>query len=330
MKKSTKTSSALLDAASGGQSAHSPQTEPEDLHIYTRFIPPPGSDLEAHLRLTDLYVEAEAWLIKQSRVGFPEQRAEAVPSHQELEVMTPEALEDRQTCLDAEIKMHEAFSKLLPRMLNGDKYAAEAVLRTAHDMTAMLQAMYCTKPGLFHDKTRFMRQLPVLASLKPGWEDRARTHMERLKLGGAMAHSHLKPSAHKTERNICRAWARQAIETLEQNRYGPAWWQSIHHYLEAGNRPEMRLRVPPDWVVHAWQLPPLSKETVKQWAALCREMIRDQVSGFHEHEEFKHELSRIKARTRHRDDVQAGRNLSGTLQNALLDKIADAMRSIVG
>ncbi|MEZ5386497.1 MAG: hypothetical protein R3F13_13375 [Prosthecobacter sp.] len=308
--------------------------EREDLHLYARFIPPPGHDLDAHVRLMDLYAEAAAWRIQQHRADIPEQNAEAVPSppspsEPELEVMTREALEDRQACLDAQIQMHEAFSKLLPRMLNGDKFAAEAVLRTAHDVTMMLQLMYRGKPELFHDKTRFMRQLPVLASLNPGWEERARKHVERLKLGGALAHSHLKPSAHKTERNLCRAWAHRAIETLEQNRYGPAWWQSIQPFLEAGNRPDLRLRVPPDWVVRAWQLPPLSKETVKQWAALCREMIREQVPGFHVREEFKHELSRIKARAGLREDVDAGKKLPGRLQNALLDKIADAMRSIV-
>lgn len=308
--------------------------EREDLHLYARFIPPPGHDLGAHVRLMDLHAEAEAWRIKQRRAALQERSAEAVssprPSSQpELEAMTSEQLEDRQACLDAEIQMHEAFSKLLPRMLNGGKSAAEALLTTAHHMTAMLQLMYRVNPGLFHEKTQFMRQLPVLASLDPGWEERARKHVERLKLGGELAHSHLKPSAHKTERNLCRAWAHRAIETLEQNRYGPAWWQSIPPYLEAGNRPDLQLRVPPGWVVQAWQLPPLSKETVKQWAALSREMIRQQMPAFHEREEFKREMSRIKTRTKLRGDVEAGRKLPGTLQNALLDKIADAMRSIV-
>lgn len=306
----------------------------EELHLYTRFIPPPGHDFGETVSLMELYAEAEAWRIRQRRTALQVQNAEAVPaprraSQPELEEMTPEELEDRQSCLDAEVKMHEAFSKLLPRMMNGDKSAAEALLTTAHHMTVMLQVMYHGNPGLFHDKTQFMQQVPVLACLEPGWEARASTHMEHLKLGAALAHSHLKPSAHKTEHNICRAWAHRAIETLEQNRYGPAWWQSIHPYLDAGNRPDLRLRVPPDWVVRAWQLPPLSKETVKQWAALSREMIREQVPGFQEREEFKHELSRIKARTRHREDVDAGKKLPGTLQNALLDKIADAIRSIV-
>lgn len=306
-----------------------------DLHLYVRFTPPSEKDFDRFFDLHQLYAEAEAWHQQQWREAF-EQRQSAFsrstllkPPGSDPANNAMKNLDDEQVCLNARIQIHEASSELVTRMLNGDRSAAEAVLTAAHDMTVLLQIMYSTKPDLFREKVQFMRCLPVLADLEPGWVKSASKHMQSLRLGEMLSPSHLKPSAYKTERNICRAWARRAIEVLEQNRFGPAYWQSIPPYLEAGKRPDLKLKIPPEWVTKVWALPLLSSQTVKQWCALSREMIREQMPDFHGRDEFKTEMARIKARTRHRDDVKAGRTLTGTLQNALLDKIADAMRSIV-
>ncbi|MBE7493637.1 MAG: hypothetical protein HS117_01675 [Verrucomicrobiaceae bacterium] len=79
----------------------------------------------------------------------------------------------------------------------------------------------------------------------------------------------------------------------------------------------------------SWELPELSKQTLPEWSLLAREMIRDQVTEFQELPEFRAEVTKIKGRTTLRDDVAKGKPLKGTLQTALLDKIANAMRSVV-
>jgi len=284
--------------------------------------------------LLQLYGEAKQWRFERDReqpaMEQPKASGGSFPPLSAEDLAEAEkALEDKSACLSAQSRMLESSNGLIQRMLKGDASAAAALLRMAEQVTWVLQLQYRSAPELFRNHIEFMDRVPVIATLRPGWVRRAEESVRCLNLGSKRVSSRLKGSAYKTEHNPCRAWAGWALDVLEQNRLTIAYWQEIPAYLQAGNRPDLELELPPQWVIKSWELPALSKQTLSEWSLLVREMIRDQVPEFHDLPEFKTEIQRIKARTRHRDDVAAGKPLTGTLQTALLDKIVNAMRSIV-
>ncbi len=300
------------------------------LHLYTRFFAARQHDVVALLEMLALHGEAKRWRLEQA--ASKELKATGEPlmakAAEDCE-QAASAIEDKRASLNAQSSLIESSGELIQRMLKGDSSAAVALLRTAEQITSVLHIYYRRKPELFQSHAAFSDRLPVIASLRPGWVARAKNCMQSVRLGASRINSHLKRSAYKTANHPCRAWAAWALEVLELNRANAAMWVDILPYLLAGNRPDLKPLLPPAWVPKSCGLPELSKQTLPQWLPLAREMIRDQVPEFHDLPEFSGEMRRIKARSNLRDDIAKGKPLTGTLQTALLDKIANAMRSIV-
>lgn len=309
-------------------------SQQKPLYLYSRFFAMRRHDVDAMIEMLELYGEAKRWRIEQNHEQAADKQA--TTSGRDLPALSAEdlvkaeiELEDKKACLDAQSKLLESSGELMQRMLKGDSSAAVALLRTAQDVTSVLQLQYRKAPELFADYLKFTDRLPVIATLYPGWVARAKESMKTVHLGTHRISSRLKRSAYKTNKYPCRAWAAWALEVLELNRANAVIWSEIFSFLQAGNRTDLNLMLPPTWAMKSWELQELSKQSLPEWALLAREMIRKQVPNFHTLPEFRTEIQRIKARARHRDDVAGGKPLTGTLQTALLDKIINAMRSIV-
>ncbi|MBE7493638.1 MAG: hypothetical protein HS117_01680 [Verrucomicrobiaceae bacterium] len=154
-------------------------------------------------------------------------------------------LEDKRASLDARSSLLESSTELIQRMLKGDSSAAVALLRTAEQITSVLEICYRRSPELFESQAAFSDRLPVIASLRPGWSARAKDCMKSVHLGSRRISSHFKRSAYKTRCRPCRAWATWALEVPELNRANVVYWQEIGPFLQAGNRPLRNLVLPP-------------------------------------------------------------------------------------
>jgi hypothetical protein len=75
----------------------------------------------------------------------------------------------------------------------------------------------------------------------------------------------------------------------------------------------------PAWAPKTKELPDFSEETLGHWAPLVREMIRDQIPDFHLRSEWSNQRNSCKARRR---------DTKGEIQNAILDDIASALKTI--
>ena len=224
-------------------------------------------------------------------------------------------------------RLDEALEVLFLATSNGDQEAAIGLLKAATDITQFVQMYYLSSSEWFLPQTRQEQQLPVLVGHDPRWFEFAEKAVEKLELGAETLAAHFKRIAYKQGGPVCRAWARAAVETLDKNRSMKNDLGFIIRYLRAGQRPDVTLADLPNWVLEAWKLPPFSSETSKQWGPLIRQMIRAEVPEFQDRPEFRDLVSSIKMRFR--DEPRGADKRRGTIQNALLDRIMEAMETIM-
>ena len=163
---------------------------------------------------------------------------------------------------------------------------------------------------------------PLMARNEPGWEEEGLKRIERLELGKDLEFLRTPfRAARGTDENYpARQWAKAAVRALEETRrrfqvfgdYGEEFKELI---FEQG----VALAKSPDWVEGACRLPPLCKDTARQWGLVIREMIREQQPNFHSRPEWENQRNTAR---------HSGRETRGEIQNAVLDDIVSALRRI--
>jgi len=224
----------------------------------------------------------------------------------------------------------EAFSAvgiLLSGLCEGREDAAEGLFELGLLVNGLLERFYKSNPELFRPTTRSYAQIPVLAKLDPNWVDVANRNLEHLQVGKSIINGRFKSLAYDDEYFICRAWAREVVKCIDVNRYAPSMIVDICEYLQdCETEVSILPGKMPSWLSLAVKLPPFSKGTAKQWASLSRTVIREEIPNFHERPDFNRLVSNIKGRFRDAPGKTVKR--IGTIQNAILDKIAETIESI--
>jgi hypothetical protein len=305
---------------------------------YFRFRPPGAKadrfDNET-IGFISLYQDAQKWSNDQMESKLTEEKARLVELLSELpgceEVVAKVTAEvggsaETNTVGSAAAQMIESIPVLIDAALDGDRRAAEELLKNASWMTLFLQLLYKARPELFKDEVKKLAHLPVLATLAPGWVEHAEEDMERLGMGRGIVQGQFKDIAYRDGSHPCRAWARLAVESLQSNQTALRMHIAVERYLQSTQQTSIVLSPLPAWVYDCAEMPPYSKASARQWGRLAREMIRDQVPDFHEHREFRDLVSNAKMRMR--DEPGAAQRRVGTLKNAILDRIAETIESI--
>lgn len=163
---------------------------------------------------------------------------------------------------------------------------------------------------------------PLLAGIEPGWEEEGLKRIERLELGKDLEFLRAPfRAARGTDENYpARQWAKTAVRALEETRrrvqvfghYGEEFKELI---FEQG----VALAASPNWTDGACHLPPLCKDTARQWGLVIRQMIREQQPDFHSRPEWA---------TQRNTARHSGRGTRGEIQHAILDDIVSALRRI--
>ena len=315
----------------------------KEIRAYVVFAPP--GDKPGHFKEGDLFAllaEASEWKqglqkadleakLKASKKSLRavKARTKALLATEGIDVSKVFRRERKNTkpepLVEARFQLHDAIYTLIPEMAAGNKEVAGTLLRAAAELTLFLEAAYRSKPELFHHCAGGMTHIPVLASLDPSWVATAQDYLKTLALGSDRAQGHFKNLAWQADRHVCRGWAREAVDMIDRNREFASCLSLIRLYVATGNCPDLKLGKSPNWLRDVGELPPFSKTTAKEWGLLARRMIRDEVPEFHEREEFKELVANI---TQYRNVKGAAGRLKGTVQNALLDRIMEAIQSI--
>lgn len=204
----------------------------------------------------------------------------------------------------------------------GDCDAIETLAKIGTDLVLLLMVVERTHPEAVRKVARSSMLWPFLASAKTGWKSDMVERIEKLELGKHLEVLHTRfQSARGADENYpARQWAKAAVRTIEETR--------LRHLLLREVRSEIEEIVfggtvsfaqSPEWAAQACSLPMLSKAASREWGAIVRTMIREQLPEFHTRPEWK--IQRNTGRL-------SGRNTRGELQNAILDDIVSALRRI--
>ena len=163
---------------------------------------------------------------------------------------------------------------------------------------------------------------PMLISVSLDWEKAVKKRVQDLKLGGDVVQYF--PSFRKARGNDgdypARVWAKTAVETLQESKVrGMFIFSRLAEIKELIRTKRWIPADTPDWATRVGELPVFSRESVPEWAKAVREMIRQQMPDFHLRPEWSNQRASAKER---------GLNQKGEIQNAILDDICEALRTL--
>lgn len=217
-------------------------------------------------------------------------------------------------------EVDDFITRLVKLALKGDAAAANNLKGIATYATNQLTAVTHAKPELFRPIAATSATWPVLASINPNWVRSAEQLLGSLQLGSETLHAKVKPAL-AFDRNVpARRWAKEAIEVLAINRErfaDPRAPEPSLMFVKCDH--QVRLRPIPRWAHAAGRLPPLSRQSAKEWATLSREMIRTEVPDLEKHPDWKSVVGRFAHLT----------GKAGVVRNKVLDAIGSALGSLV-
>ncbi len=221
--------------------------------------------------------------------------------------------------LDRQNEVDKFTMTLVKAALKGDAAAAKHLQGIAQFATMQLLLACRAKPDVFRPVAQQATLWPVIASTNPKWRRIAEQTLSTLNFGSETLYARVKPALAFDEHVPARRWARAAFETLEDNRCRLADPGEIERrlmFLRCDH--EVQLRPVPPWAAAAGRLPPFSIRTAKKWAALSREMIRDEVPQLETHPDW----APVGRRFLHL------KTTAGLVRNKVLDAIGSAMCSL--
>ena len=207
--------------------------------------------------------------------------------------------------------------------IGGQEDAIKDLAEVAEQAIKTLMIAEKAHPDAVRNVARNRLLWPMLASKSSAWEQAARKRIERLKLGEGLEWLQVpfREARGADENYPARQWAKTAVRTIEHTRMRQLQFGEYREGFEklVFDR-GVDFSMTPEWAGKASRLQPLSRESVREWGKVIREMIREQVPEFHT----------LPAWTPQRNTARnTGRDKRGEIQNAILDDIVSALKSLV-
>jgi len=228
------------------------------------------------------------------------------------------AINRERRLLDKEIEVTDSVTELVRAAMKGDRNAAGHLKAIAEYATVQLGIASKTKPELFRPLAEKSGLWPVVASINPQWVREAQQNLSSINFGSKIFYAHVKP--HVFDQHVpARRWARQVFEALECNRErfaDPDAPTRLLAFVRCDHN--VRLRPIPRWAYAAGQLPLFGQSSAKQWAALSREMLREEVPQLEKHPDWESVTRRF----------EHLKSKDGVVRNKILDAIGSALCSL--
>ena len=231
--------------------------------------------------------------------------------------------------LDKEAAARAALTDLMELALTGNADAAASLVALARDGAVFLDGVEKVQPEVMARIARGQGVWPVLAWAEAGWEEKTLKRITDLRLG-----EHLRMfkgrfrQAKGDDANLPpRLWAKAAVRVIEDCRWRHVVFWGLME--KAGSAKDFHglcdelgwhFGPSPKWADEAMKLPPFSTQSLPEWKAVIRQMIRQELPDFQEHKDWANQRHRGKA---------SGQDSLGEIRNAILDDIVSALRSIV-
>lgn len=264
-----------------------------------------------------------------------DQVSERLNSSPEDLKQTKEELARERSDIRRREKLHKARTAIQRGLLqlfesahNGDADAAEGLVEVATLATVCLSSAEKARHELFKPLARWRTHWPFLAKHEAGWDKAALQHIAALDLGAGLQVFHVRfRSVRGADANLpARRWAKAAVRVAEETKWRYVMFGGLlrdfgssgafaDFFVESG----WEFGDEPDWVKSVMKLKRFSKESLLEWKPVVKEIIRDQVTDFHELPEW----------TTQRNTAAAnGKTSRGEVQNAILDDIVSALERL--
>lgn len=206
----------------------------------------------------------------------------------------------------------------------GNTAAAQILVNWAVGACLMVAALVGRRPQIMREIARKQNLWPVVGSTKPRWETEVLEQLTGLGLGEDIQQIDLRfRKTTGVDVNFAsRQWAKAAVECVNATRILQRRLASRQKRDRDSLRQGCwRCAEAPPWALKAKDLPDFSrdKEVLRQWAEVIRELIREQIPDFQLRPEWKNRVRSCEAR---------GRGSKGEVQNAILDNIVSALRTV--
>jgi hypothetical protein len=219
---------------------------------------------------------------------------------------------------------HRAILEFIKRMCEVSS------IETADDLSALTGIATLATAYLMFTPRATLRVLarataswPVLATTNLDWHARARNYLAAVELGADTIKGRISDLAYTPAGGgDWREWARCAVETMDKNR---TTFQVRHFRRMASAGPKSGyFETAPAWALKCAELPPFTRKSAPQWAALARQMIREQYPDVARLIDNK----AVQNLQRSLQGNRLGNVPPGVIRNKILDKIAGAILTI--
>jgi hypothetical protein len=195
------------------------------------------------------------------------------------------------------------------------KDAAEDLVNLARDAVTCVGLLYGREPDLCREVASTLPGWPVSADrTDPAWQRRAQSLIDDLKLGGAI--EGFIRSARTSNQNPIRRYATVIYDTLFRTRC---------QFKEADEKWHTRQGCPP-WAAKTLDLPLFTKANARAWAALGKEMLLQQHSGFMQDAALKEQKFKWTKRAENR--CKSGNPTRRAILNEAFDDFAKELRKL--
>ncbi len=255
-------------------------------------------------------------------------RLEKPRSPQEIAAEEKE-LKERRKALDKKEEINRAvqladrgLTALVSLATKGDHEAIDGLVTLAIDASTHVLLIECALREATRTVARKHDQWPVLIIAGSNFEAKLRKRIDDLQLSQDLPplRSRFRQARGADMNYPARCWAQAAVRTLEETRLRVLLIvKEKDAYLQLCVREGWQLSRMPGWVMNAMNLEPFSARSHRTWSTVIREMIRQQMPDFHTHADWATQRNTAK---------QSGRDSKGEIQNAILDDIGRALKTI--
>lgn len=210
----------------------------------------------------------------------------------------------------------------------GEAEAVQALVEAATSAAGLVEITEGKQAERCREVAAGLGAWPIRARDEAGWEKGALIRLAQLGLGRGLKRlgARFRPATGTALNWPARRWAMAAVRTLEQSQFRQRFLADVVRRLgskralaeflaEAG----WRLEPGPDWARGLERLAPFSAESLPEWKAAVRALVKEQVPDLHTHPDWGN--PRLAAQ-------QSGRATPGGIRGAILDGIVSALKTL--
>ncbi len=207
---------------------------------------------------------------------------------------------------------------------NSDPSLLLALLDAVEGAIGALWAIAISRPERLRALARKRCIWPVFATSEPGWENNAAKLIADIQLGQECPLSPKFRDARGTDEGWpSRLWAKAAVATVTETLDRLQTYRELRDQADAlVATGRWRIAPLPRWAANL-TLPPLSKQSLKEWIPLVRQMIREELPGFELHEAW-----RSVYRTKAQNVIKNSTKITGIVANRILGDICEALKTL--